>query len=218
MAGKEVRRTGCIKAVPSAGICLLLQHVPIRPDRIAPASAAFRRGPVVSTADQDQRVDFEQTARQVAGVATDPTHSNRSNRPPASLFRASGHRKLCWARHTPPDAVASSSVGRFDCGSLIRSSIFMDGDAPSKVGYGRETGENMLSSQFTAHDPEETFSGTLLIATSVMPTRFAKCGTARRLPSRSPNHPIFLFARRRRSRRSIRCPRRRSWPPRGDWA
>jgi len=31
---------------------------------------------------------------------------------------------------------------------------FMDGDARSKVGYGRETGENMLSSRFTAHEPD----------------------------------------------------------------
>jgi len=30
----------------------------------------------------------------------------------------------------------------------------MDGDARSKVGYGRETGENMLSSRFTAHEPD----------------------------------------------------------------
>jgi hypothetical protein len=29
----------------------------------------------------------------------------------------------------------------------------MDGEARSNVGYGRETGENMLSSRFTAHDP-----------------------------------------------------------------
>jgi hypothetical protein len=29
----------------------------------------------------------------------------------------------------------------------------MDGDAPSKVGYRRETEENILSSRFTAHDP-----------------------------------------------------------------
>jgi hypothetical protein len=36
----------------------------------------------------------------------------------------------------------------------------MDGDARSKVGYGRETGENMLSSRFTAYDPSETFNGT----------------------------------------------------------
>jgi hypothetical protein len=34
----------------------------------------------------------------------------------------------------------------------------MDGDARSKVSYWRETGENMLSSRFTAHDPKETFS------------------------------------------------------------
>ena len=30
----------------------------------------------------------------------------------------------------------------------------MDGDARSKVGYGTETGENMLSSRFTAHEPD----------------------------------------------------------------
>jgi hypothetical protein len=29
--------------------------------------------------------------------------------------------------------------------------FFMNGAARSKVGYGRETGENMLSSRFTAH-------------------------------------------------------------------
>jgi hypothetical protein len=32
----------------------------------------------------------------------------------------------------------------------------MDGDAPSKVGYGRETGENMLGSSFTARDTNRT--------------------------------------------------------------
>jgi hypothetical protein len=31
--------------------------------------------------------------------------------------------------------------------------FLMDGDAPSKVGFPRETGENMLSWMFTAHDP-----------------------------------------------------------------
>jgi hypothetical protein len=36
--------------------------------------------------------------------------------------------------------------------------FFMDGDARSKVGYGRETGENILSSRFTHHDPKPTIS------------------------------------------------------------
>jgi hypothetical protein len=43
----------------------------------------------------------------------------------------------------------------------------MDGDARSKVGYRRGTGENMLSSRFTAYDPFRTsiapFSGLLRI-------------------------------------------------------
>jgi len=34
--------------------------------------------------------------------------------------------------------------------------FFMDGEARSKVGYGRETGENMLSSRFAARDPKPT--------------------------------------------------------------
>jgi hypothetical protein len=33
----------------------------------------------------------------------------------------------------------------------------MDGDGPSKVGHRRETGENMLSSRFNAHDLIRTF-------------------------------------------------------------
>jgi hypothetical protein len=32
----------------------------------------------------------------------------------------------------------------------------MDGEARPNVGYGRETGENMLCSRFTAHDPFRT--------------------------------------------------------------
>jgi hypothetical protein len=35
----------------------------------------------------------------------------------------------------------------------------MDGDAPSKVGYRRETGENMLGSSFIARDPNRTVFG-----------------------------------------------------------
>jgi hypothetical protein len=34
----------------------------------------------------------------------------------------------------------------------------MDGHARSKVGYGRETGGNILSSRFTAHDPFRLFA------------------------------------------------------------
>jgi hypothetical protein len=41
--------------------------------------------------------------------------------------------------------------------------FFMDGHARSKVGYGRETGENMLSSRFTAHDPKRKFGQPLLV-------------------------------------------------------
>jgi hypothetical protein len=37
--------------------------------------------------------------------------------------------------------------------------FFVDGDARSKVGYGRKTEENMLCSRFTAHEPQRTSNG-----------------------------------------------------------
>ena len=59
------------------------------------------------------------------------------------IFRASGHRNLCWARHA-----LRRRDGARQCG-LVRlrklNSFFMEGDTPSEVGYGRESRENMPS-------------------------------------------------------------------------
>jgi hypothetical protein len=45
-------------------------------------------------------------------------------------------------------------VGWFDCGSLMGSSVLDGRRCSIKGGYPRETGENMLSSRFTALDPK----------------------------------------------------------------